>query len=567
MAETKREFLNSLKKQVKQEREKNWDEHYKDLARNILPRRSRFLTEEHNDGSKKYNDIIDNAGTRAARTLRAGLHSGSTNPARPWFRLATPDPDLMEFGAVKEWLYIVERRMRDMFLRSNLYNALPILYGDIGVYATGAMGFVEDVKGGLRFYPFPVGSYSLANNDRLVVDTLVRELKMTVRQIVNRFGDRSAGPGRRWENFSDNIKNLWDKGHYEQTLDIVHCVYPNHDFDPRKLNAKNKSFASAYFETSAPDGKFLRESGFDEFPVLAPRWEVTGEDVYGSSSPGMEALGDIKALQILHKRKAEAIEKMVRPPMGGPSSLRGKKVSLLPGDVSYFDVREGQKGLAPLIEVNPRVAELVADIQDHRERISSTFYEDLFAMLAISDRRQITAREIEERHEEKLIMLSPVTERLYDELHDPLIDRSFNIMVKRGEIPPPPQELVNVDLKVEYISIMAQAQKAVATASIDQFAGFVGRIAAAQTEFGVAPEALDKFDTDQAIDEYGDFVGVPPHLIRSDDEVVEIRADRAVAKQAAQQAAANAQAAETAKTLSEAGTDEGSVLADMMRGV
>lgn len=567
MAETLRDRLQSLKKQVMKDRKDSWDPHYKELGNNILPWRYRENISETNDGKKKQSYIIDNTGTRGARTLRAGMHSGSTNPARPWFRLATPDPDLMEFGAVKQWLFQVEKRLRELFLRSNLYNALPVLYGDCGVFGTGAMAFLEDDEDGMRFYPYLVGTYGLALNERNRVDTIVRELKMTVRQLVTRFGDDKAGPNTRWDNFSTTVKNLWDNGRYEQTIDVVHCVYPNPNADPSKLDAKFKPWRSIYYEVGGDKHDvFLRDSGFNEFPILAPRWEVAGNDTYGSS-PGMEALGDIKALQLLHKRKAEAIDKMVRPPMTGPSSLRNQKASLLPGDITYQDIREGQQGFRPAFEVNPRVNELLADIQDHQLRISSTFYEDLFLMLAASDRRQITAREIDERHEEKLIMLGPVLERMYDELHDPLIDRGFNILVRNRQIPDPPPELEGVDLKVEYISIMAQAQKAVATAGIDQFAGYISRVAEAQAAFGTTPNVLDKFDIDQSVDEYGDFVGVPPHLIRSNDNVKVIRQQRAEAQARAQQQQAAESASTTAKNLSEASTEEGNVLSDLLQGV
>ena len=565
--ETKRQRLNSLKKQVTKDRQSSWDSHYQELGNYILPRRYRLTSSEHNDGKKKQSYIIDSTGTRAARTLRAGMHSGSTNPARPWFRLATPDPDMMEFGAVKEWLFLVEKRMRDKFLRSNLYNALPVLYGDAGVFGTAAMAFMEDFEDGMRFYPFLVGTYALATNERNQVDTIVRENKMTVRQIVTRFGDKTAGPNTRWDNFSTTVRNMWDNQHYEQTIDVVHCVLPNPDADPSKLAAKFKPWQSTYYEAADnKDDVFLRESGFDEFPILAPRWEVAGDDTYGSS-PGMESLGDIKALQTLHRRKAEAIDKQVRPPMTAPSALRGKAATQLPGGITFLDVREGQKGFRPSYEVKPEIQGMLLDIQDHQQRISSTFYEDLFLMLATSDRRQITAREIEERHEEKLIMLGPVLERMYDELHDPLINRTFNLMLKQGEIPPPPPELEDVDLKVEYISIMAQAQKAVATASIDQFAGYISRVAQAQAAFGRPPDVLDKFDIDQSVDEYGDFVGVPPTLIRSDEAVAKIRKDREAAQQRAQQNAAMEQAATTARDLSQASTEEGNALSDLLQGV
>jgi len=269
---------------------------------------------------------------------------------------------------------------------------------------------------------------------------------------------------------------------------------------------------------------------------------VTGEDVYGTECPGMSTLGDVKALQLMHKRKAQAIEKMVNPPMVGPSSLRTMKASILPGDITYSDEREGQKGFRPAHEVNPRIQELLMDIQDHQNRVRRGFYEDLFLMLSTSDRRQITAREIEERHEEKLLALGPVLEQLNQDLLDPLIDITFNVLVKQGMIPEPPEELQGIDLKVEYISIMAQAQKLAGISGLERFAGMVGQMVQSTGD----PSILDKVDADQFIDEYGDITGIPPRIIRPDEDVKAIREGRAKAQQAQ---AATAQAKEVTSSV------------------
>jgi hypothetical protein len=189
-------------------------------------------------------------------------------------------------------------------------------------------------------------------------------------------------------------------------------------------------------------------------------------------------------------------------------------------------------------------------------------------MLTMSSRRQITAREIDERHEEKLLMLGPVLERLHSELLDPLIDRTFNIMLRNGLVPPPPEELGGVDLKVEYISVMAQAQRAIGTGAIERLAGFVGNLAA------VKPEVLDKFDADQSVDEYAEMLGVPPKIVVSDENVQKIRAERAEMEQQhmmMEQAQAGANVANTgaqaAKVLSEADTEGNNVLNNILGGL
>lgn len=157
-------------------------------------------------------------------------------------------------------------------------------------------------------------------------------------------------------------------------------------------------------------------------------------------------------------------------------------------------------------------------------------------------------------------MLGPVLERLNSELLDPLIDRVFRIMVNRGMFPEPPEELREVDLRVEYISIMAQAQKLLGLNALDRFSAYVGNLAAAKQD----PSVFDKFDTDQAIDEYGNITGVPPRVVRSDDDVAALRDNRAQQQAQAEQLARGEVLAKNAKTLSETDTTKDSALTQLL---
>ena len=244
--------------------------------------------------------------------------------------------------------------------------------------------------------------------------------------------------------------------------------------------------------------------------------------------------------------------------MVGHSSLRNAKVSILPGDITYVDDRDGRNGFRPAHEVRFDINALEAKQAQVRQRIQRAFYEDLFLMLANSDRRQITAREIEERHEEKLLALGPVLEQLNQDLLDPLIDNAFAIMQMRGLIPEAPEALQGQELKVEYISIMAQAQKLAGIGNIERFSAFVGQMS------GLSQDALDKIDTDAAIDNYGDLVGVPTDIIRNSEEVDAVRQQRQEMLAAQQQQQNAAQAIDAAKQLSDTSTEEGNALSDIL---
>ena len=172
--ETKRQQLEKMRMTLRSERE-SFMPHWRDLSDYVMPRRARYTIAERNKGDRRNKKIIDSTATLAMRNLMAGMMSGLTSPARPWFSLTTPDPSLGEFGPVKTWLDDVTKRMRTIFLKSNLYNALPLLYCDQGLFGTSAMAVLEDDQDVIRCYSFPIGSYCLAQSHRHTVDTFVRE--------------------------------------------------------------------------------------------------------------------------------------------------------------------------------------------------------------------------------------------------------------------------------------------------------------------------------------------------------------------------------------------------------
>lgn len=536
---------------------------WRDLGDYTLPTRPRFITSNANKGDRRNLKIFDATATMSLRTLSAGMMSGITNPARPWFRLTTPDPALAETGAVKEWLHAVTQRMSTVFLRCNLYTVLPYMYGDLGAFATAAMFVEEDLNDVVRYYPQPIGSYMIALNSRLKVDTFFREFRYTVDQLVKKFGKLDEkGQVTDWDCFSMHVRHQWEQGNRQTWVDVCHVVMPNDDYDPaREELGPYKKFISVYYEkgyssqaagnymASENGAKCLSVMGYDLFPVLVPRWEVTGEDIYGTNCPGMTMLGDIKQLQLGVKRGAQAIEKMINPPMIAPTSLRNQKASIIAGDITFNDVREGQQGFRPAHEVNFRLDYLENMLEQLRKRIQRGFYEDLFLMLANDQRSNITAREIDERHEEKLLALGPVLEQFNQDFLDPNTDIVYSYMEKQGLIPEPPEELQNVPLKVEYISVMHQAQRMAGIGSLERFTNYVGNLVALTKN----PEFLDKIDGDQLVDEYGNATSIPPRIIRDDEQVQEIRAGRAKAQQAAQMAETAERATAAARNL--AGAD------------
>lgn len=518
--------------------------HWRDLSDHLSPRSSRFLMQDRNRGDKRNQKILNERGTLALRTLASGMMSGVTNPARPWMALRTPDPDLNEFKPVKLFLETLRNRMAEIFLRSNLYTTLPMSYRDLGCYGTQAYLAIEDPESLLRCYHYPVGSYMLATDDRGRIDTCYREFSMTARQLVAKFGENKV---------SHTAKSLANQpSGKESWVEVCHAIEPNEAYDPRKSQfSYYKKFHSCYFEVGSNGKNKLQEGGFDRNPVIASRWDLTGEDVYGSS-PGMEANGTVRQLQLREKRKGQLIDKGVSPPMNAPAAMAERRTSVLSGDINYIPDSVAGVKFEPSYLPQPQYYQWVLeDIASLENRISRVFFEDLFLMLANDQRSNITAREIAERHEEKLLQLGPVLLRQNDEHYDPLIDLTFEYMARNRIIPKIPPELKNLDIGVEYISILQQAMKLVGVAGLERGVAFAGNMVP------IWPEVKHMVDSHAAVSEYFGQIGVSPKVLRDKREFEEAVMVERQQQQAAQMAAAAPAMADTAKRLSDTKLDEG----------
>ncbi len=497
----------------------SWWLHWRELADYILPRRYKWLVtpNQANRGAPINQTIIDSTGTLAARTLASGMMSAITSPTRPWFKLKLPMlADLEETDPVSIWLAQVETLMMRVFQESNFYNAMAVLYFDLVVFGTGVMIIDEDYDNVIDCYNPCAGEYYIATSGRYKQHVLFREFVNTIAQAADRFGV---------DNLSTSSAQQFRTGgaSLSQEVLIFGAIMPN---DPAyDLGVPSRfPYVEVYWEPNTSDpGKMLEIKPRWECPFIGPRWDVTGNDSYGRS-PGMDALGDIKQLQQETKRKAQAIDKMVNPPLLADVNLKNQPASMIPGGVTYVAGLANSVGVKPVYEVMPPIGEMTKDIQEIQSRIKEIFHNPLFTMISQLDTVR-TATEINALREEKLVLLGPVLERLENEALTPIIERTFAILSRGKILPPPPQAIQGQHLQISFVSMLAEAQRAVASSGIDKWLSVGGNLAA------VDPTIMDNYDLDETVDYYAGLMAVPPKLVRQADKVAALRAQRAQQQQ------------------------------------
>lgn len=496
-----------------------WEPYFRELRDNIQPTTGRFTDDERRTSSTHLKKIVDSKARKAQRTLTAGLMSGMTSPSRPWFKLGLLDKDLQESPNVDGWLHLAETRMYDVLRGSNIYRTLESAYRALSTYGTFAGLITPSFETVVHGHSFPMGRYRIAEGANGSIDFLHRDCRMTVHQMVERFG---------LENCSMRVKRHFDKGDWHQEITCLHAVEVRVDRDTSSPLPRDMPMASIYWEKG--EAGFLDIGGFGVRNILAPRWEQTESEAWSTNSPGMDALGDVVQLQQQHRDKAMAIQKMHNPPlMGSNTGATATHMRNIPGGITTVSTNDLSKGgLRPVYEVRPDIQWLVHDINETRERISQAFFEDLFLLTIQSDRRQVTAREIAERHEEKLLVLGPVLESLDHALLSPLIEATFHYMQQADLLPPAPDELQGQPLNVEYVSALAQAQKAVGVAPIERVVGFAGTLEQ------VKPGTMDLIDEEAVLRSFAEQIGPPPEVLRTREQVEEIRRARMEEQQAQQ---------------------------------
>jgi len=548
----------------------SWWVHARELADFILPRRYKWLItpNQMTRGSPINQHILDSTGTLAARNLASGMMSGISSPTRPWFKLKIGRIDSTETSPASLWLAECERLMMLVFQESNFYNSIAIVYFDLVVFGTAVMLIYEDFENVIHCYNPCFGEYYIDNDGKFRPLIFFREFTLTSAQVVDQFG---------YENCSAQVKMLYDEGKAGLTREIIvaHAIEPNDK--PQEFGIPpHFKYREVYWEwggSASPQGGisyapgFLRKRGFYEAPHVSVRWDLVSNDAYGRS-PGMDALPDIKQLQQEVRRKAQAIDKSVNPPMVADIQLKNQPASLLPGGTTYISgmMQSANAGFTPAYgNWRPDIGAISEDLNEIRQRIRTTFYNDLFQVISqFQTRSNVSATEIDARRSEALIMLGPVLERIQYELLSPTIERTFAVMSRSGILPEPPPEISGQNIDIEYVSMLSQAQQAAATSGIERTLQLAGGLV------GVDPSVMDNLDLDATIEIYSSLMNNHPRMIRSPGELQQIRQARQQQQQQQEQAMATERAAKLAagaKTLSETDVGGGqSALGAMLGG-
>jgi hypothetical protein len=484
---------------------------WQELAEYILPRKSNITT-KRTPGAKQTTRLYDSTAVRANELLAASMQGALTSAAVKWFRLKLRQQELNEDPEVAAWLDACTDRMYLAFTQSNLSSELQEVYLDLGGFGTGCV--IEEERNpnsptfsGFIFHSLPVGTYVIAEDAEGRVDTVLREVVLSARAAVAKWGAARVG---------ERIRQTLEKKP-DDLVTIIHAVYPREY--TRGRTARNKPVASCYVHK---DGKHLiAEGGFDTFPCMVPRWTKTSGEVYGRG-PGHTALPDVRTLNRARELTLKAWAKAIDPPMKQRQDGVIGTAKLAPASLNTV---VNMDDLAP-IEFKARFDVGKIEEEQLRTAIRDVFYN---SQLQLPNKTIMTATEVERVYELMQRILGPTLGRLEAELLNPLIERSFDLMLRRGALPEPPPAIYAdgeiADIDIEYEGPLSRAQRSSDSQAIERTLQLALPIAQ------VDPEALDALDLTEVIRYAGQRHGIPPRVVRSEKQIAEIRSARETERQ------------------------------------
>lgn len=492
----------------------NFDRLYQDVTDFVMPNRADF-TVRRSDGDNKRTKYIFKNTTKYAELLTSSILGATSASTVRWFELTSMSDEIHDDEESKKWFEVATEKIFDVLNSpsSNFGSQNHEVLLDWVTYGTGCM-YVEEGFGDkvVRFRSYPISDIYIEEDFMGRVDTVYRAFKLTGRQALQQFEGVAA------HSFVEMAKNRPD-----DKMDFLHYVTPN---------TKDNTFPIKSYYICLTTKEVLSDGGFNEMPYMCPRWYKVSGEIYGRG-PALSALPDIKMLNAMYETMIKAGQKIADPPLLMADDDTIRPLRMMPGGINYGGIDTNGRALIQPFPVSANMPYTERMIQAVVQDIKEAFYVD---QLLVLDAPQMTATEVMTRQEERMRLLSPQLVRLQTEYFGLLVDRVFGILWRQGMLPPISQKMeqyraeVGEDrvANVEYTGALARSQKSQQAQSLNRL--FESLMPILQLD----PTAADYINSDETLKDHADLIGFKQTLIRTDEEVAQIRQARQQAQQAQQ---------------------------------
>lgn len=484
------------------ERQATVDAVWNDITDYVLPLRGDFYEDAASEAEVTWDrgEIFDSTAIVACKQLASAMQANVTSFSQKWFDLKFGDDELNSDGVAMEWLQAVGNAIYDALVESNFDVEIAESYLDLASMGTTILIEEEDQDAKqLLFTALPLRECVFEENAKKQGSGLYRRRYMTALQLEDMFDDKLP---------TKILDKLDTPEAGTEKFEVIFAIFirkDRKDADTSKLLApKVRPIGYKYILKSSAE-LLGEEGGYYEMPAYITRWAKTGGSKWGYS-PAMECIADIRTLNLIKEATLEAAGKAIDPATISEDGTIIGDLDLQRGGHTIVTNLDGLKPFesASKFDVsNMQIEYLTQSIRD-------AFFQN---QLELKESPAMTATEVNVRYELMQRLLGPVVARLKTDLLDPVIQRTFNIIYRQGDLPELPEGYNIRDLNIEYNGVLPRAQKADQANIITEFLMEVAQMAE------IFPSALDLIDVDAAVRERAILKGVPMKILKSEEEV------------------------------------------------
>lgn len=458
----------------------------------------------------KNSKIFDSTAADGAKLLAKSLKSGLVPSSSEWFSLAFETGTIGKIDKEStQWLQQAASKLFTMIHSSNFDKEIIDALLDLVICGMFALFVTKKENGPLDFEAWLPSTLMIEDTLGEGIDTIYRQLVMTAQQIVHKWGSK---------NLSQEIKEAFNNNS-TKTFEIIHTIRPR--MKNGKVAKGNKAtdmpWESIYVARTG--NVKLNESGFKSFPIIIPRWTKISGTEY-PVGPVNDVLPDVKSVNKIVELNMLASEMSIFGIfVAGPGVVNGKTFRVQPRTVNV--VSDIQRFKAIQSPGNSQVAS--SEIVRMQKQIKTGLMSD---QLSPMEKNYASATEVLDRAKIIRQLLGADYARLQNEFLEKLIQRVFQLSYSDGSLGQAPEGVLNSSFVPVYKSPLAKTQKLEDLTELDRFEATLANQAQ------INPSVLDLYDQDEALRLRFDLEGLPVQLLRSKQQVEQLRQQQAEQQQA-----------------------------------
>lgn len=449
------------------------------------------------------------SGVRAFNRFADGFMGNVMSRNIRWFATQFEDPlfnDSDDIDGANEYFSKTDQRMYSELDRSNFYPESMTAFKDSVATGSSAMFIQNDPDDKICCYRTLAPWRWWADVNKYgTFDTLFYRYWLTNDKFLEEFGETAP---------ESIVKGAKNNLYSQDKKEIIQCIYPRDSFYAYSKIASRKKYACVYIDVT--DACVVKESGYDQFPVVIHVYDRSGDDIYGTGLV-MAYISEFRKLNRLAYDFAFTLRMSGKGMWAVPNSMVDKFMiqpeAVMPYTSSdQIPIRTDREDYS--------VQYAMQALNEQIELVNSLLYNDMFTYM-MQQTKVYTATQVNAIRSEELSLLAAVFGNTQKQKIEKSLRLTFYLMAKNGRIEAPPKEILkNMNmLNFTLNSVLAQSLQAYSQKDAN-----LTNLETATTFASLGlQEALDNYNFDYIVRAISRGSGADARSLKSKKEVEQVR--------------------------------------------